>query len=80
MFVGLVAPNVFHAYYEFPIGLAFCAIVLFVVGARELWSLPAAPRYAAIAVGALVLGWYIWYLAGIMNFMVDGYRVVARNF
>ena len=26
LFVGLVAPNLFRAYYEFPIGLVFCAI------------------------------------------------------
>ena len=27
LFVGLLAPYVFHAYYEFPIGLALCALV-----------------------------------------------------
>ncbi len=80
LFVGLVAPNVFHAYYEFPIGLAFCATVLFLLFARELWCLPRVARYATIAVSLAALGWYIWFLGGIMNFMVDGYRVTVRNF
>jgi hypothetical protein len=80
LFVGLVAPNVFHAYYEFPIGLIFCAIVLFLLFARELWQLPGAARYAAIAVPLLAVCWYIWFLGGIMHLMVDGYRVVTRNF
>ena len=31
LFVGLVAPNLFRAYYEFPIGLALCAVVAFIV-------------------------------------------------
>ena len=40
LFVGLLAPNVFHAYYEFPIGLALCALVTAIVFARALWSAP----------------------------------------
>jgi hypothetical protein len=80
LFVGLVAPNVFHAYYEFPIGLMFCATVLFLLFAREFWRLPGRVRYAAIAAPLAALCCYIWFLAGIMNFMVAGYRVVARNF
>ena len=80
LFVGLVAPNVFHAYYEFPIGLMICAAVLFLLFAREFWRLPGRVRYASIAAPLAALCWYVWFLAGIMNFMVDGYRVVARNF
>ena len=48
LFVGLVAPNFFRAYYEFPIGLAFCAcpgaIVLCArrgrAGRSRLWPPP----------------------------------------
>jgi hypothetical protein len=80
LFVGLVAPNVFHAYYEFPLGLAFCASLLFLLFARELWRLPARTRYATLALSAAVLVAYGWFLAGIMNYMVDGYRLVTRNF
>ena len=80
LFVGLVAPNVFHAYYEFPLGMAFCAAVLFLLFAREFWRLPARARYATLALSAAVLCAYGWFLAGIMNFMVNPYRLVARNF
>ena len=37
LFVGLLAPNVFHAYYEFPIGLALCALIASIVFTRALW-------------------------------------------
>ena len=40
LFVGLVAPNLFRAYYEFPIGLGFCALVLVLVYCREIWRQP----------------------------------------
>ncbi len=44
LFVGLVAPNLFHAYYEFPIGLALCALVASIVFGRELWRVSPATR------------------------------------
>lgn len=80
LFVGLIAPNVFNAYFEFPLGLAFCAAVLLLLFARELRRLPAAARYTAIGACTAAVCWYVWFLAGIMNFMVNDYRVVARNF
>jgi hypothetical protein len=80
LFVGLVAPNVFHAYYEFPLGLAFCATVLFLLFARELWRRPAVVRYTLIAGCGAALSWYVWFLGGVMSFMVKGYGVVERNF
>jgi hypothetical protein len=80
LFVGLVAPNLFHAYYEFPIGLALCALVAFLVFSRELSRRPAGPKVAGIAALLLLLSGYFYFLHGIMHQMVDGYRVVARNF
>ena len=80
IFVGLIAPNVFHAYYEFPAGLAFSAVVLFLLFARQLWSLPRWRRYAALAAPAAALACYGWFLGIIMHDMVHGYRVVERNF
>jgi SAM-dependent methyltransferase len=80
VFVGLVAPNVFHAYYEFPLGLGLAATVVFLVFLREfrkpstIWE-----RGVAVAV-VLALGVYLVYLGGDMREMVRGYRVVARNF
>jgi hypothetical protein len=80
LFVGLVAPNLFHAYYEFPIGLALCALVAFLVFSRELWRLPIGRKAFGIAALVLLLGGYGYFLRGIMHQMVAGYRVVARNF
>lgn len=80
VFVGLIAPNVFHAYYEFPTGLAFTAAVLFLLFVRGFRRLPGWRRYAALAAPTAALAAYGWFLGVIMHDMVHGYRVVARNF
>lgn len=80
LFAGLLAPNVFHAYYEFPIGLALCALIAATVFTRELWRAPPIWRNTGIVVLVVLLGGYGIFLRGIMFQMVDGYRVVARNF
>jgi len=97
VFVGLIAPNLFHAYYEFPIGLGLCFASLTAVWARELWNRPAAAgtvseprRKGAVtplaahrllpAALAVLLCAYLFCLGAIMHDMVNGYRVVARNF
>ena len=80
LFVGLVAPNLFRAYYEFPIGLGLTMLVVVAVFARELWPLDAASRIAGTAALAATLGVYFWCLSGIMKETVRGYRVVQRNF
>ena len=80
LFVGLMAPNVFHAYYEFPIGLMLCALVTFLVFSSELWHVRAWMKYSGIAALVLLLGGYCYFVRGIMNQMVANYRVVERNF
>jgi hypothetical protein len=80
VFVGLAAPNLFRAYYEFPLGLGIAAAVLAAVNARELWRFPALPRYAAAALVAAMLGGYGWCLVHIMQSMATGYHLVTRNF
>ncbi len=80
LFVGLLAPNVFHAYYEFPIGLALCALIAGIVFARALRTAPRVWMQTGIALLAVVLAGYFFFLRQIMFQMVDGYRVVARNF
>jgi spermidine synthase len=80
LFVGLMAPNLFHAYYEFPIGLILCALLAFLVFSRELWHVRPWMKYAGIAALALLLGGYVYFLRGIMHQMVANYRVVERNF
>ena len=80
LFVGLVAPNLFRAYYEFPIGLGLCAAVACLVWARGLWPFAGwRPRLGAAAL-AVVLSGYLACLVVVMREMVYGYRVVARNF
>lgn len=80
LFVGLVAPNLFRAYYEFPIGLGVTALVVALVMARGLWPLATPQRGAAVfAMGAAVL-LYFYGLRVVMRETVEGYNVVARNF
>ena len=78
--MGLAAPNLFHAYYEFPIGLGLCAAVAFLVFTRELAAVSIPAKNAGIAALTLLLFLYLVFLRGIMRQMVADYRVVARNF
>ncbi len=80
LFVGLGAPHLFHAYYEFPLGMALCAVVVFLVFARDARGLPRLRRLAASGAMALLLGGYLWCLGSLMKTMVSGYMVVERNF
>ncbi len=80
VFVGLLAPNVFNAYYEFPIGLALFAILA--AGALWLAASRLPRRWIWVGRGALALaaGAYLILLGVIVRDMVNPYRVVARNF
>jgi len=80
LFVGLLAPNLFRAYYEFPIGLALCASVLCIVLGRELWRHPAHRRTWVTAAVAVALAGYLGCVGYVMRDMVRNYRVIARNF
>ena len=80
LFVGLVAPNLFRAYYEFPIGLLLCALVAAAVFTRSLIGAAPIQRWVAVGVLVLALGAYTWFLGSIMHTMVSGYLVVERNF
>ncbi|HLH20796.1 MAG TPA: fused MFS/spermidine synthase [Bryobacteraceae bacterium] len=80
LFVGLAAPNLFRAYYEFPIGLGLCLLAVALVLARGLSGAAPARRVAGMAALAIVLCGYGWCLFAIMRDMVSEYRVVARNF
>src|SRR5947209_2664197 len=74
LFVGLIAPNLFNAYYEFPIGLAACAALAVVIVSRE------APRPVYKAAMAAELLIYTVALGAITRDSVSGYRAVVRNF
>ena len=74
LFVGLAAPNLFNAYYEFPIGLAACGALAVLVVVRQ-----GMPRvYGAAVVCALLI--YLAVLGSITRSAVSGYRAVVRNF
>ncbi len=88
IFVGLIAPNLFRAYYEFPIGLGLCLATLAAVWGRDCWNAGRmaagaramrARRLGTAALAAVLCG-YLFCLVAIMRDMVSGYRVVARNF
>jgi len=80
LFVGLVAPNVFHAYYEFPLGMALCAVVVCLSYGRDVWRMARLPKFAISGAMVLVVGGYIAFLVYLMHGMVAGYLVVERNF
>jgi hypothetical protein len=80
VFVGLVAPNLFRANYEFPIGLGVCALVVALVMFRALWPLSTPPRAAAASAVIAIFCLYLYSLDAVVRETVDGYRVVARNF
>ncbi|MEY3664599.1 MAG: hypothetical protein RLZZ153_781 [Pseudomonadota bacterium] len=71
--VGLVAPAVFNAYYELPIGLFLCAGLVVIV----LW--PELARHWRVIL-LILLAVYAWRLASHAIAYVDGYRAVVRNF
>jgi hypothetical protein len=71
--VGLVAPAIFNAYYELPIGLVMCAALVTAVLWKEL------SRVWRIVLVVLVL-LYAYRMVSIAFHYVDGYRAVVRNF
>ncbi|MEY3740482.1 MAG: hypothetical protein RLZZ192_1158 [Pseudomonadota bacterium] len=72
-FVGLVAPVIFNAYFELPIGLFLCAALTTIV----IWKESPKALRVGIAI-ALVL--YSARLIHLSLEYVTGYRVVMRNF
>jgi hypothetical protein len=79
LFVSLAAPYLFRAYYEFPIGLALCAALVFAVLLRDCRRGPLPARRAAAGL-AVVLCAYIAWLGYAMRAIVHEYDYVARNF
>ncbi len=80
LFVGLLAPNLFRAYYEFPIGLALCAAAVAVVPAQQLWGLSGRRKSWGTAGVAAALAGYLWFVGVVIHGMAEGYLVAARNF
>jgi hypothetical protein len=72
-FVGLLAPALFNAYFELPIGLFLCAVLVIIV----LWP-QVKPIWRWLLLAALAI--YGYRLAGISIDYVEDYRRVMRNF
>jgi len=79
--VGLIAPYIFNAYYEMPVGLVVCAVLIIIVLKRDQelewfhdWQQPA-------VIGAMVLTVALATYTGMQlhNFQ-KGARVLVRNF
>lgn len=81
VFVALIAPAAFNAYYEFPIAIVFCVLVVLAtlyvdkesVFRRELLGWPS---IGVVTVASLITG----VNARIVRDMVTGNMVVVRNF
>jgi hypothetical protein len=74
LFVGLAAPHIFNAYYEFPIGLAALAALAVLLLFRDGIK----PVYRVLLVVGLV--GYVASITYVTRYTVTGYRAVARNF
>ena len=72
-FVGLLAPALFNAYFELPIGLFLCAVLVIII----LWP-QVKPIWRWLLLAALAI--YGYRLAGISIDYVEDYRRVMRNF
>ena len=80
LFVGLLAPSLFRAYDEFPIGLGLCALLAFRVLAPDAWRLPRLWKWLATGALAAIACSYIAGLILVMQEMTGGYRLAERNF
>lgn len=72
-FVGLIAPTIFNAYFELPIGLFLCAALVTIV----IWKESSKALRIAIAIALVLYSARLVYLS--LEY-VSGYRVVMRNF
>jgi hypothetical protein len=80
LFVGLLSPSIFHAYDEFPIGLALCALLVFRVLYPDAWRLPRLWKFLATAALAAAVCSYSYWLLVVMQEMTYGYVLAERNF
>jgi spermidine synthase len=81
LFVGLIAPYVFPAYWELPIGIIACLIATFAVFFRDKksWLYRGQPRPAWLAIG-LWISILAWSLQGHAREGIQSAIDVSRNF
>ncbi len=78
LFVGLIAPNIFASYHEFPIALGVCALLAGYLLFRS-WNVFARRPVLAVALAVLVLGYCGW-LGYVARYYGSGYQALVRNF
>jgi SAM-dependent methyltransferase len=76
LFVGLVAPNIFRAYTEFPLGLALCAALAILLLFRRGALRRPSQRVGMLAAAA----GYLFFLGMVIRSDIHGYRALERNF
>ncbi len=80
VFVGLIAPNLFNANYEFPLGLALCAaLIVGLLPIPDAWRQGRWLRLARPAAMVLFCAYAVYLGAAIRN-VIHGYLAVERNF
>jgi len=81
VFVALIAPHVFAGFFELPLGLAACAVLIFALLRADPQSQIAGPwlRPLPIASAALTVA-LIGYVGFIIHERTAGVRVMVRNF
>ncbi|HUB77505.1 MAG TPA: fused MFS/spermidine synthase [Bryobacteraceae bacterium] len=80
LFVGLLAPGIFHSYDEFPIGLALCGLLIFRVLYPGTSRLPGVWKWLVTGALAAAACSYVAGLIAVMQEMTAGYRLAERNF
>ena len=80
LFVGLLAPAIFHSYDEFPIGLALCGLLIFRVLYPNTSRLPGMWKWLVTGALAAAACSYVAGLLAVMQEMGAGYRLAERNF
>lgn len=81
LFVGVIAPNYFNAYYEFPFGwwLTAALAIAALCATHGHWLLQG-KGWAVTLTMLLLLGAYGGFWSNVMKRYLSGYQVTARNF
>lgn len=81
LFVGLLAPNIFNAYHEFPLSLALCAALSAFLLFRD-WTNVGPERFRKAAAFALTLAVvaYSGWVVKKERFNISGLKAIGRNF
>jgi SAM-dependent methyltransferase len=78
LFVSLVAPAVFNAYYEFPIGMGLCATLAVAVLLGEAGNRSRRRPWKQLLLAGL--GAYLVFLVYVSRNNTQGYHLLVRNF